>query len=174
MENQQKPTNKIALNYGLILGFASILFHVILFALGKHLEQDWKMSVVSFLITTVVTVLGIKKFKEANNGFLTLGQGLKTGLSIVMISAVIYVVYQLIFMYVISPEAIDQALEIARQKMLENPNLTDEQIEQAVEMQKKFSGPAFIVPIILIFSLFIGFIISLIASLVMQKKEDQY
>ena len=173
MENQQMPTKKIALNYGLMLGFISILFHVVLFALGKHLDQDWKMSVLSIAITTVVIVLGIKKFKESNNGLLSLGQGLKTGIAIAMISAVVYIIYTMIFMFVISPESTEHALEIARQKLMENPNMTDEIIEQSLEMQKKFSGPAFLIPIMLIFSLFIGFVISLIATLIMKKTDEE-
>ena len=173
MENQQMPTKKIALNYGLILGLISILFHVILFALGKHLDQDWKMSVLSIAITAVVTVLGIKKFKESNNGLLSLGQGLKTGIAIVMISAVVYIIYTMIFMFVISPESAEHALEIARQKLMENPSMTDEIIEQSLEMQKKFSAPAFLIPIMLIMSLFIGFVISLIATLIMKKTDEE-
>ena len=173
MENQQMPTKKIALNYGLMLGFISILFHVVLFALGKHLDQDWKMSVLSIAITTVVIVLGIKKFKESNNGLLSLGQGLKTGIAIAMISAVVYIIYTMVFMFVISPESMEHGLEIARQKLMENPNMTDEIIEQSLAMQKKFQSPTFLIPIMLIVSLFIGFVISLIASLVMKKTDEE-
>ena len=173
MENQQMPTKKIALNYGLILGFVSILLHVVLFALGKHLDQDWKVSVLSIAITAVVIVLGIKKFKESNNGLLSFGQGLKTGIAIAMISAVVYIVYTMIFMFVISPESMEHALEIARQKLLEDPNMTDETIEAALSIQKKFSAPAFLIPIMLIMSLFIGFVISLIATLIMKKTDEE-
>jgi len=175
MEDQQKPTKKIALNYGIVLGFVSILLHVTLFSMGKHLEQDWKVMVLSLAITTVIIVLGIKKFKETNNGFLSLGQGLKTGIAIAMISSVVYIIYTLLFMNVIAPETMEQTLEIARQKLLENPNMSEDQIEQAMAIQRKFSGPAFLVPMMLIFSLFFGFIISIIVSLIMKKnEEDQY
>ena len=174
MEDQQKPTNKIALNYGIYLALASILLHVSLFAMGKHLEQDWKVTVVGILITTVLIILGIKKYKESNGGFLTLGQGLKTGVGIALISTVIYILYTLLFMNVIAPEAMEQGLELARQKLMENPNMSEEQIEQAVEMQKKFSSPGILAAVMLIFSLFLGFVISLIASAVMQKKENEY
>ena len=173
MENQQMPTKKIALNYGLMLGFISILFHVVLFALGKHLDQDWKMSVLSIAITAVVIVMGIKKFKESNNGLLSLGQGLKTGIAIAMISAVVYIIYTMIFMFVISPESMEHGLEIARQKLMENPNITEEIIEQSLEMQKKFQSPTFLIPIMLIVSLFIGFVISLIATLIMKKTDEE-
>jgi len=172
MEDQQKPTKKIALNYGLILGFVSILFHVTLFAMGKHLEQSLVVTLLSIAITAAIIVWGIKKYKEANNGFLSLGQGLKTGIAIAMISAVIYIIYTLLFINVIAPEAMDQGLELARQKLLENPNMSEDQIDAALEMQKKFSGPGFLVPVMLIFSLFIGFVVSLIASLVMKRTEE--
>ena len=172
MENQQKPTSKIALNYGIYLAAASILLHVSLFAMGKHLEQDWKVTVLGIAITTVLIILGIKKYKEANGGLLTLGQGLKTGISIALISTIIYIIYTQLFMNVIAPDTMEQGMELARQKLEENPNMSDEQIDAALEMQKKFSSPLVLSAVMLIFSLFIGFVISLIASLVMQKKEE--
>ena len=67
----------------------------------------------------------------------------------------------------------EQGLEIARQKLLDNPNMTDEMIENAIAMQKKMSGPAFLIPIMLIFSLFFGFVISLIATLIMKKTDEE-
>lgn len=174
MEDQQKPTNKIALNYGLYLALASILLHVSLFAMGKHLEQDWKVTALGILITIVLISLGIKKYKEANGGFLTLGQGLKTGVAIALISTVIYIVYTLLFMNVIAPDTMEQGLELARQKLMDNPNMSEEQIEQAIAMQKKFSGPGMLAAVMLLFSLFLGFVISLIVSAIMQKKENEY
>ena len=79
----------------------------------------------------------------------------------------------MIFMYVISPESIEQGLEIARQRLMENPNATDEFIERSLEMQKKFQSPTFLIPIMLVASLFIGFVISLIATLIMKKTDEE-
>jgi len=74
---------------------------------------------------------------------------------------------------VISPESMEHGLEIARQKLMENPNMTEEIIEQSLAMQKKFQSPTFLIPIMLIVSLFIGFVISLIASLIMKKTDEE-
>lgn len=175
MEDQQKPSAKnVMLNYGVILGFALILISVIAYSLGMAYEQDWKMSVLSFLVTVAILVFGIKKYKEMNGGYLTLGEGLKTGVGAALIGSILLVIYTLIFIYFIEPDFFEKTMEIGRQKMLENPNLTEEQIDQALEMQKKFQGPGIISAFVIIWYLFIGFIISLIASLVMQKKEDVY
>ena len=78
MENQENTSsNSVILNYGIILGIASVLFAVIIYAMGMHLEQDWKTSAISLLITTAVIVLALKKFKQVNSNSLKFGQGLK-------------------------------------------------------------------------------------------------
>ena len=48
MENQKSQTQQLILNYGLILGFVSVVYAIIRYAKGKHLENDWTVSVISF------------------------------------------------------------------------------------------------------------------------------
>ncbi|MCF6347958.1 MAG: DUF4199 domain-containing protein [Flavobacteriaceae bacterium] len=172
MEDQQKPTKKIALNYGLILGFTLILIGVINYAMGNAYEQDWKIGVISYVIMAFILFIGIKKYKEVNGGFLSLGQGLKTGIGIALIGAVISIIYTIIFMTVIEPDFIDKTMEVSRQKLLENPNLSEEQIEAQIEMSRKFSSPAIFAAFGLIWLLFLGFVFSMISSLIMKKSEE--
>jgi len=174
MEDQQKPTKKIALNYGVYLGLASILVSVIMFALGKQHEQGWEVGLLSFAIMATIIILGIKKYKEVNGGFMTLGQGIKTGVGIALIGGVISIIYTLIFITFIEPDSLEKGMEIARQKMLDNPNLSEEQIDAQMAMAEKFSGPGMIAAFGLLWTLFLGFIISLIGSAILQKKENEY
>ncbi len=174
MEDQQKPTKKIALNYGVYLGFASILISVVMYAMGKQHEQGWEVGVLSFVVMATIIVLGIKKYKEMNGGFMTLGQGIKTGVGIALIGGIISIIYTLIFITFIEPDSLEQGMEIARQKMMDNPNLSEEQIEAQMEMAEKFSGPGIIAAFGLLWTLFLGFIISLIGSAILQKKENEY
>ncbi|MDH5414589.1 MAG: DUF4199 domain-containing protein [Flavobacteriaceae bacterium] len=172
MENQQQPTKKFALNYGLYLGLALILLGVILYAMGKTYDRDWYTQVLSIIITGTFIYLGIKEFKKSNNGILSLSQGLKTGVGIALISAVIYVLYTVIFVQFIEPDFIENITEMQKQQFLENPNMTDEMIEQMGENTRKYFW-AFTIGGILIFSIFIGFVISLIASLIMKKTDEE-
>lgn len=172
MENQTNSTKNIAVNYGIYLGLGSIIISLIIYAMGKTYEQNWIMGLISIFTIVVFIILGIKKFKEVNNGYLVLGQGLKTGIAIALIGAIIGIIYTLIFANFIEPNYMENMMEISRQKMLENPNLTEEQIDNAIEIQKKFSSPWMTATIGLLWSLFIGFITALIASLVMQRKPE--
>ena len=174
MEDQQKPSKKIALNYGLILGFALILVSIVNYAIGNIYDQDWKTGVISYVIMAVIIFIGIKEYKEANGGFLNLGQGLKTGVGIALIGAVVSIIYTIIFMTVIEPDFIDKTMEVARQKMLENPSLSEEQIEAQLEISKKFSSPGIFAAVGLIWLMFLGFVFSMVSGLILQKKEDQF
>ena len=174
MENQQTSAKQVMLNYGLILGFAGILINVAVFAMGKTYDPHWSVMVIGILVTIAVIVMGIKKVTESKNGFLSLGDALKTGLGIALIAGVISVIYTFIFTNYIEPEYFERMAEVQQQKMLEQyPNMSDEQIENAMEMTKKMSGIGMTAAVSLIGSLFIGFIISLIAGLIMKKSEEE-
>ena len=169
MENQKSSATQTMLNYGLILGFVSILMSVGIYAMGMIYEQGMVVMLVSFVIMAVVIFLGLKNFKTGN-GSLTLGEALKFELGIALISAVIALIYQQIFINFIEPDFMANMMKVGEQKMLEqNPNMTDEQIEMARGMQEKMSGPLVGIAMGIIGSLFFGFIISLIEGLILKS-----
>lgn len=173
MENQAN-SKSIIINYGIILGVIGIIVHLALYASGKLLELNWINSLVWFIALIVLTVMGIKKFKEANGTYISWGQGLKIGMGITMVSAIITVVYILIFTNVIDPSFQDRAIEVQKQAWTD-AGLTDSQIEDSVAMVKKFQGPVISSAIMLAVSAFFGFIISAITAAIMKKStEEQY
>jgi hypothetical protein len=174
MENQKSSSTSIMLNYGLMLGLVSILTAVVNFAFGDIYKPHWIISVISLAISVLFIVLGLKKVKENNGGYLKLGEALKTGLGIALISGIVYVIYFFVFANYIEPEYFTNLAKVQEVTMLETyPNFTDEQMENAMAMSKKFSGFGMIAAIALIMSLFFGFIISLIAGLIMKKVEEE-
>lgn len=174
MENQPQNSRKsIMLNYGLLLGFASIIIALINYVIGDLYEPHWSLMVGSLAVTSVIIILGIKKVKELNTGFLSIGDAIKTGLGISLISSIIYMVYLLIFYNVIEPQFFDNMLEFQEQAILERyPNFSDEQLEQAKKGSAMFANAGVNLTLTIIFSLFIGLIISLLAGLVMRKSDD--
>jgi len=171
MENQNSAT-KTMLIYGAILSGISILVNLINYSFGNVYKPHWAIGIVSFLLMIAVIVYGIKSFKDGNNGFLSLGQAIKIGLGISLISAIIGIIYQLIFSNVIEPDFYTKMGEFQEQMMLEKfPDMPEEQIESALEMSKKFSNPGMMAAFALGGSLIFGLIISLIAGAIMKKEE---
>lgn len=173
MENQPLSAKQVILNNGIILGVASVLLSVSIYALGNVYEQDWKVAIVSFAIMAVVIFLGLKSFKAGNENLLSLSQALKIGLGISLIGGIVMVVYNQIFINFIEPDFMENMLRVGEQKMLEqNPNMTDEQLEMAKGIQQKMSSPAIAAAMGIVGSLFFGFIISLIEGLILKRTEN--
>jgi len=171
MENQANSKSLI-INYGIILGAASILLSVSTYAMGAHLKPHWSISVISIALTIGLIVLGIKKYKEINNGFISWGQGVKIGVGICILSALIAAIYQYIFMTFIEPDFMLQAMEVQNQAYLDS-GMTEEQIEVANEMAKKFQSPGIVMAMSIVGAAILGFIISAIAAAIMKKSEEE-
>lgn len=167
-------SKSIMVNYGLILGVVSVVLGVILFVTNNHYAPHWSFGILGFAINIIVITLGIKAFKEGNNNLLSLGQALKIGLGISLIAGIISILWQLVMTNVLDPNYAENMIQVQRDAMIEaQPNMTDEQLDQTMDMMSGFSNPFFTAAVGLIASVFFGFIISLVAGLIM-KKEDPY
>ncbi|NVJ88631.1 MAG: DUF4199 domain-containing protein [Flavobacteriaceae bacterium] len=170
MENQVN-SKSIILNNGLYLGLIGVLTGLILYATGNALTMQWVSNLVGFVATLVFIIVGINQFKGANGGFISWGQGVKVGMGIVMISAIITVIYTVLFTTVIEPDFQQQAMEFQKQAW-SDAGMTQEQIDNATAMSEKFQTPVIVSAIILAFSAFVGFVISAIVAAIMKKSEE--
>lgn len=171
MENQANSKSFI-INNGVILGVLGILISVTLYAMGMHLDPHWSIGTLQFILMIAIIVLGISQFKKANGGFLSWGQGVKIGVGIAILSALISVIYNYIFVTFVEPDFMSQLMEVQNQKFLDQ-GMSQEQIEAANAMTEKFKSPLFTSAFGIIGSAIGGFIISAIASAIMKKSEEE-
>ncbi len=175
MEENQPKTGKYALNFGALLAIVSITFSLMLYFMEMHYERSWGLTIVNAVIMISIVVLGISQFKKANGGFLTLTEALKVGLGIALIAGILGVLYQFVFTNYIEPDFMLNTMEMQKREMLaKNPNMTQEQIDGAMEMMETFSNPALGAAIGIVVSLFFGFIISLFSGLIMKKQKPEH
>lgn len=105
---------------------------------------------------------------------MSLGEALKLGMGVAVISGLIAIVYTYVLINFLDPDTIEKTLEVTQNKILEeNPEFSQEQLDGMKEMQRKFSGIGFLSAIILVFSLFFGFIISLITGLILRRNRPE-
>lgn len=174
MENQNLEIKKYILTYGSLLGGVSVVFGLMLFFLDMHYQQETSVNIVNSIIS--ISVIGIAQFayRKHNEGFMSLGQGIKIGLGTSAISGIIGVMYFLVLSNVLDPEMMNKALEMGmNQFMDQNPEASEEMIDQVKSMQEKFTGPVITSSFILIFSLFFGLIFSLITGLILKRNRPE-
>ena len=174
MENNSSTLKSHILQYGILLGGISVIFALMLFFLDMHYNQESSVGIVSIIITIAVIVLGQYNFRKDNDGFLTYGEALKLGVGIALISSIIGVTYQVLLVTLIDPDTIPKMITIAENQLYEsNPEMSQEQIDQMLEMQSKFITPKMMTAFGLIGGLFIGFIISMISGLILKRNRPE-
>ncbi|MBQ4914816.1 DUF4199 domain-containing protein [Maribacter sp. MMG018] len=172
MEENQPKTGKYALTYGLILGAISVIFAFMLYTADMHYQGGIAVMLISLAITLAAVIIAMLQFRKANNGFMTFAQGLKIGVGVSLIGGIIGIIFNQLMANVIDPEMMTKAMEFQRNQLMETTALTPEQIDAQMEMGKKFSTPTMQIVFGLIFSLFIGFVFSLIPALVLKRQEN--
>ena len=170
MENQAPVPGKFAMNYGILLGLIIVVIGVISYVTGLALKGEQWPQYVYYIIFPVLIMYAISQFKKKNANLLSLGQAIKVGLVIAIISALVYSVYGLIFNYIIDPGFMEQMMDVTRDKMLENPDMTEDMGDQQMEFIKIFFNPLLGTAMWIALSAFFGLIYSLIGGLIMKKE----
>ena len=168
MEHQKPSIKPIAYNYGLYLGLLSIAGIVILYVLNQ--EKNWIISAVSFIVSIVIYIYGIGKYKKENANVLSIKDALKVGMGMALIGGITAALYAVIHYGFIAPEFMEGVREKAMNDMLsQNPDMEGEALEMGTKMVNLFTSKFFMATMFLISSLFFGFLISLITGAIMKN-----
>ena len=174
MENQNLELKKYILQNGALLGGISVVFGLMLFSLEMHYQNETSTTLVSIAITIGVIAFAQYSYRKDNEGFMSLSQGIKMGLGMAAISGLINVAYFLVLSNVLDPEMMNKALQMGMDQFLEqNPEASQDMINQVESMQEKFSGPIMTSSFIIVLNLFSGLIISVITGLIFSKSRPE-
>ncbi|MFC2101442.1 DUF4199 domain-containing protein [Bacteroidota bacterium] len=172
MEEKQKSVTMNGLTWGIVAGVLMIVYSLILYLLDQSLNAN--ISWIGFLFLIGAMIWGTLEYRKTlPGGFMTYGKAFSASFMIVLFAAILIGIFTYLLYTVIAPDLLVQVTELGRQRAIEtNPEMTDEQIEQAMQMTSFFRGPVVMAVSGFIVQLIIGAIISLITSIFL-KKEDE-
>lgn len=132
------------------------------------------IGVMGFLVNIVVLYVGIHmghtQFKQSGDGNMDFVEGFKLGLGIVLIASILLALSNYIMM-MLMPELLDQMKQMQLEQF-QKGDYPDEVIDQTVEAMDKFFTPGWISIMSLMFYLFLGAIIAIVASSI--NKQEKY
>ena len=170
MDTQKIPAGKFGINYGLVLGAIMVLIAIAMYATDMAFNgQQWPVYLY-YVAFPVIILYAISKYKTYNAGLLNLGEAMKTGMTVALISAIAYIVYILLFNYIIDPEYNSKVIEFATEQIA-NTDAPVEAKEMQLKMIEFFSNPIMGSAFWIAMSLIFGLIYSLIGGLVMKKEN---
>lgn len=164
MEQQKIMTH---ITKGLIIGLIAVVMGIAAY-LGGFDQQSW-YKWTSTLIMCVLIIWACIYYAQQLDGRVTFGNIFAHGFKTSAVIALIIVVYFVLSVTVIFPEMKDKAMEVAREQMEKDGKIPEEQINQGIEIGKKFFL-AFGIGGILLGTLIAGAIASLIGAAVAKKK----
>lgn len=163
MEQQQVTSHIFK---GLIISLVIILFGLIIYFTGQITNQA--LGYVQYLILMGGIIYACISFSNQKSGDVTFGEVFSHGFKTTTVIAAVMCVYTIISLKFIFPEMIDIIIRESRRSM-EEKNMSDSDIENAMDMMKNNFVPFAIAGILFMFAL-IGAISSLIGAAVAKKK----
>ncbi len=157
--NQTTTTSK-----GLVLGLILIVIAIATYFSG--ISMSGGVQYVGYIVFIAGIIFFISQYGKQINYASTFGNYFSHGFKIAAIVTVIMIIYVVIFM-MLFPEFKDKAMEEARKNM-QSKNLSEEQMDKAIEISRKFFLTFAILGTLIGYILF-GVIASLIGAAITKK-----
>jgi hypothetical protein len=172
MENQKNTLFKLSMNYGLMTGLVIIVYSLILFFVGMHLNQT--MGYFAILILAVCILLFTKQYRDTIcAGTISYGQAYGLGILIGVFAAILLGFFTFLELTYIDPTMIEKQVQIMQEKLLAK-GMSEDQVEQALNMSKKWMTPGMMFLMSTISFAFWSAIISLITSAMLKKNTNPF
>ncbi len=150
---------------GSILAGISILYSIIIILLGEMTNQ--KQGYIALILFAAILIFFIREYGKQHDFSKSFGElfsfGFKSSAFSVILILAFQIVYNLIF-----PETKELIFQVTREKMAEDERMTEEMIENAIEIIRKGYWPILISGVIF-GNLLTGAIGSLIAAAIVKK-----
>lgn len=161
-----------SIKYGLFTGIAMILVALLLYTFDLN-GASWAQYG-SMLVLFAGIIVGTIAFRDkCNQGFLSYGRSLGSGVLISLGAGILLAIYTYLFLAFFDPAQIMQMAQVAEEKLMEQ-GLSDEQIDQALSMTKMFMTPASIAVTSIFSMLLWGTLFSLLASIFVKKDNKNF
>jgi len=161
-----------ALNGGLYMGLALIIYSLVTWAAGIHNNQY--IGYLLFIIYAVLLFFTIKSYRnQILGGVISYGRVLGYGVLASLTTGVIMAVYTYLFFTVIDPDAINQ-MRIAQEEAMLAQGLSAEQVEMSMEIAARFSNPITMSLGNILRMTFFGFIFALIEGIFLKREGDPF
>lgn len=152
---------------GLLIGLISVVIGIVAYmaAIDQQSWYRWASTIVMCLLIIWACIY----YAQQLDGRVTFGNIFAHGFKTSVVVALIIVVYFVLAITVVFPDMKEKAMETARAQMEKDGKLSDDQINQGIEIARKFFM-AFGIGGIILGTLIAGAIASLIGAAVAKKK----
>ena len=172
MENEKYPSWKHAMMYGLYTAIVLIVLSLVYYLLDIFGEK-WT-GYISYVILLLGILYSQIKYRDTHlGGYITFGQSFSTGFLTGLFAGILTAIFSFFFISYLGEDFIEGLLEKSEEALLEaQPNMSDEQLEQSMNMARKFMSPGLMTTFSFIGMTFVSLILALIAAIFTKKADN--
>lgn len=163
---ERKPVTHVSA--GLIIAALLVVYSIIVQFMG--LAQNQYLGLVQYALIIVGLIYFVTLWGKAHEYTLSFGNLFAYGFKATAVFTIINIVFLIIF-FLVFPEMKEKSFEMAREQMEKNPNVSEDQIEQGIDIVRKFFWVGLIGGT-MFFMILIGAIGSLIGAAVTKKRPN--
>ncbi|GAB4022312.1 DUF4199 domain-containing protein [Spirosoma koreense] len=167
--NEQPSSARLALKWGGILGLVLILTTLVMYVSEQTANPIF--SILTFVAMIAGLILAMRDFRTQNGGYMTWGEGVGLGALLSAVAGLLSATFITFYNVMIDPTVQQRALEKARERLEEQGKLSDEQIDQAMEISQKFQSSGFTFIAGVFGTIFMGLLISLIVAAFIRRNK---
>lgn len=162
--DERKPITHVTA--GLIIAALLVVYSIIVNFMG--LTQQKALGALQYVLIIGGLVYFVTQWGKAHDYTLSFGNLFAYGFKATAVFTIINIVFLIIF-FLVFPEMKEQTFEIARKQMEDNPKISEDQIEQGIDIARRFFWVG-LVGGTMFFMIVIGAIGSLIGAAITKKR----
>ncbi|NSW46392.1 MAG: DUF4199 domain-containing protein [Bacteroidales bacterium] len=160
------------MNFGALNGLAIMMVSLLIYIVG--IQQNILISLIIYGLNIFFIVYGTKYLRDHyQNGQITYGKALGSGVLISLFMSILVAFFIFMFFKFLAPDELEKIYTQAEENMY-NQGFSEEQIETAMQMTRKFTTPLTMALGTIFSYTFLGFIFSLITSSFIKKNAESY
>lgn len=163
---ERKPVTHVTA--GLIIAALLVVYSIIVQFMG--LAQNQYLGLLQYALIIGGLIYFVTQWGKAHDYTLSFGNLFAYGFKATAVFTIINIVFLIIF-FLAFPEMKEKTFEVAREQMETNPNVSEDQIEQGIDIARRFFWVGLIGGT-MFFMILIGAIGSLIGAAVTKKRPN--
>ena len=163
---ERKPISHVTA--GLIIAALLVIYSIIIQFMG--LTQQKALGLLQYALIIGGLIYFVTQWGKAHNYTLSFGNLFAYGFKATAVFTIINIVFLIIF-FLAFPEMKEKTFEVAREQMETNSNVSEDQIEQGIDIARRFFWVGLIGGT-MFFMILIGAIGSLIGAAVTKKRPN--
>ncbi len=171
MKKQNKIFLKHCISFGSLIGLSLILISFLFYKNGNAININPQLVNANYMLAICGIFIGVKKLRnDFMQGYISYGQALKAGITIMAFAAILFAIYSYII-YSIDADLIGNFI-VRMEESMQAANWTEETINAYINIYRSFITPTMIAFIEVINKIFMGTLFSLFLASILSNKKN--